>query len=404
MMRFLRGWVGAELTGASPEAGLDRLTRADIPFWDPVRTDELHCTLKLYPRDLKRAQQVLAGAMCTLRPGRPHGFRARYYGLRRRPVLLAGLVLAVVGALFLQNFVWVVTVEGCGTVPQAQILRALEEEGVGFGAWGPEIEIQQLKNRMLVRLPELRWLAVNRDGVIARVLTAEREPAKSPVDRRTVTDLIASRPGVITRVDVYNGFPVVEPGDAVDAGQLLVSGYADWELCTQATRSLGEIYARTRYPVCLVIPATWGQKTPAGPEKHRYALILGRKRINFFSNSSILAPGCDRITERRNLSLPGGYVLPLALEITTLRPYTCTQAPLPASLAKEMLSEFARQTVTQTLVAGEILSERWDLQQQDGCYRLTGEIFCEEMIARTRPAAPFGEDDTIGKTDQRGTN
>ena len=175
MIRRLRGSLELELRGVSLERCLNRWVQAEIPFWDLQRQDELIARCRIYESDLDAARREAARAqtgLCVLScAGLPRLMRQ----LLRRPVLLVGVVLALITVLLLQNFVWFVRVQGNETVTTERILQALSEEGVRFGAWGPDLDSEDLKNRMLNRIPELRWLAVNREGGLVTVLTAERK-------------------------------------------------------------------------------------------------------------------------------------------------------------------------------------------------------------------------------------
>ena len=86
-------------------------------------------------------------------------------------------------------------------MPSAQILRELQELGVGFGTYGPSIKPQELKNQMLLRIPKLQWLTVQQSGMCARVVVRERPDKEAVLDRKAPTDVIAARAGVLTRVE-----------------------------------------------------------------------------------------------------------------------------------------------------------------------------------------------------------
>ena len=148
MLRTLRGYVELEITGASPERCLNRLAEKDIPFWNIQQVDAFHLTCCLYTAHLEAARKEISAALCTEKVlrirGLPHGVR----GLRNRPVLIVGFLLALVLAYVSQCFVWFVRVEGAVEVPPEQILQAIDTEGVAFGAWGPKLDSQYLKNRM----------------------------------------------------------------------------------------------------------------------------------------------------------------------------------------------------------------------------------------------------------------
>ena len=69
------------------------------------------------------------------------------------------------GAFVIPKFVFFYEVVGNETVPEAQILRELQNLGVGFGTYGPSIRPQELKNRMLLQIPKLQWLTVQQSGM-----------------------------------------------------------------------------------------------------------------------------------------------------------------------------------------------------------------------------------------------
>lgn len=218
--------------------------RICIPF--------LRKTGRLYRRGLDPATgRGARGAARAHGRVRLCGHRARrlFHRVRRaaeaaRAAYSAGAAIAA--GIVVPKYVFFYEVEGNEAVPSAQILRELRELGVGFGTYGPSIKPQELKNQMLLRIPKLQWLTVQQSGMCARVVVRER-PDKAPVlDRKVPTDVIASRAGVLTRVEAVAGNCLCAPGQAVAGGELLVSAYTDFGFKTQVTAARAEIYARDR--------------------------------------------------------------------------------------------------------------------------------------------------------------
>ena len=404
MLRFWRGYLQVRITGASPETCLSRFASEDLAFWDLRRQDELHFTCAIYEKDRNRAKRAALRSLCVLETVSRHGAKQTFYGLRRRKTLLAGVTIAVLLAMLLQNFVWTVRIEDAGAVPKELILRALEAEGVRFGAWGPDIETQSLKNRLLVRLPQLQWISVHAGGCIARVMVAERKPPAHALDRSLVTNVVAARAGIVTQMHVLGGFPAVEPGDAVKKGQLLVSGVAEWTVHTQATRALAEIYAQTFRPMELRLPDSCGEKRYTGRTGTKISLILGRKRIKISDNSSNLGTTCDKIITRRRLTLPDGVELPAELEFVTAREYELVPVPLPQMDAQRLLTDFALREACGDMIAGTVLDKRFEIRHRDGGYTVQAGLSCEELISVTAPTYLFGEGESNGEADQRRTD
>ena len=189
MLNYLRGTAEIEVTSASAALCLNRWTAADLPFWALQTESELVFRCRVYEADLNQIRREAARAWCEIRVLRQFGLPCVLRRLRSRPILAFGLPLAVALAFFLQSFVWFLRVEGNERVPEQEILHALWEEGVRFGAWGPSLDSERLKNRMLNRVPELRWLAVTREGGVVTVSVAEREPEEAPLETAGTLDI-----------------------------------------------------------------------------------------------------------------------------------------------------------------------------------------------------------------------
>lgn len=404
MLRTLRGFLEIEIAGAEPELALNRLTGKDIPFWSLRRTDAFHFECRIYQAHWEAAKREITACLCTVKVLRTFGLPHAVRGLRKRPLLIAGMILAFLLSYISQYWVWFVRVEGAEEIPRDQILRTISEEGVRFGVWGPALDTQYLKNRMLNRIPELRWLAVNREGGIAHVLVSERDPKLSGLDMDLVTNVIASTDGIITGISVLNGFPAVQIGDAVTKGQLLVSGTQEWTNRIQATRAIAEVEALTLHRIRLNMPSMALKKVYTGREAVCKTLIFKRFRIKISGNSSIFGIKCDKMIKTVPLTLPGGFELPISLEIVALREYSLVPMEIEADEAEAVLQTTAKASVQRDLIAGTVESEEIKTQRTEALYCCEASLNCRELISRTVAAPLFGEDVEYGQNHQRGAD
>ncbi len=386
LVRLLAGYYRVRVRGAAPEQTLYRLTKKRIPFWDIERVDDFASDISIRRRDLERVQKLAERVQEGADLVSEHGFLCHFRGLKKRKLFVITVFLCLGLAFLLPNFVWCLRVEGNEKVPEERILRELSELGVDFGTWGASIVPQDLKNQMLERIPELEWLTVNRSGALAVVSVRERQPAGDIVNRKLVTNLVAAQDCIITKMEILSGQPVCEVGQSIRAGEMLVSGYADWEHCIQATRSLGEIYGRTWRKQNAVTPAEWRLKTDSGAVHTRYALLFGRKRINLYKNSGNWGAGCDKMVMYHPLTLPGDYEFPVTLVVETATERTSVPSELDADTASGILTTGTVAAVEKNMVAGEIVKKQIKIQRKDGVYALSGSYECHEMVARTSPA------------------
>lgn len=398
LIRFLTGWVRLRVTGASPERFLNSLTERGTALWEPEWEDALHLKLCIPIAELRTVEKTALRCFCDTEVLEKHGLPMYVRAALRRPVLSFGAVLAVAALFFLQNYVWVIRVEGTQTLHPQEVVRALEELDISFGSRASDIDLQMTKNRMLNLLPQLSWLAVNRSGGKLDVLLTERRTEEKR-ETYAVADIVALRDGVLTEVSVFEGMKLCGRGDTVREGQVLVSGIEDNGLFLRAVCAQGEIYAQTWHSGTLIMPAIAMEKTCTGRQWRQITLVIGRKRINLCGNSSISMDSCDKMIEVKQLTLPQGDTLPLCLEVATYTEYTLARASVPEETAKQSLSEAWRRNTEASMIAGTIDSTDSTFLCDGEIYVLHAESICTEMIGRQVPKDTVYEGETNERTD-----
>ncbi len=389
---FFMGFSRAHITGASPQWALNKLSDARIAFRGMKKIDDFTIELLLPTKDIVRAQNVCERAMCQLQEQSRYGFLRVFGGLLRRPALLALLLLAAIAAIVVPKFVFFYTVTGNERVPTEVILRTLDELGVGVGTYGPSIKPQAVKNKILCRIPELKWITIQQSGMRAVVVVREREPSEIVYERKTPRNVIASHAGVLTRVSVLSGNSLCKTGDSVTQGQLLVSAYTDLGYKTQVCSALAEIYAETWRKSKTITPAVQLEKQSTGHTSKQISLRLGSRRITLFGGG-VSRMDADKTTEYRQFTLPGGIFLPLGIEITEISDYDTIEKAADETQARELLRTCAQQQALQDMIAGQILDESLAYACVGGVYTQHAVFTCEEMIARTVDAEIFKDEE-----------
>ena len=146
---------------------------------------------------------------------------------------------------------------------------------------------------------------------------------------------------------------------------------------------MAKVEARTWYNFSAKIPVNISIKEYTGAETDKKSVILGGKRLNLYLDSSIPYEKCDKITERTQLSLPRGYVLPITWVSERYIEYESYEGQLNAEIAAEILRQCLRRRLEEEVSEGEIVRTDYYLGT-DGIFytmRLTAE--CLEDIAET---------------------
>jgi len=383
--QWLCGRAEVTVTGIQPVAFLNRCTQHGIPFEQPEPLDE--CTLRLYlPNRLTgEAASVASRCGCTLEVIRRSGGQPMLRRLRRRMALAIGGV-GVLLVLFVSSlFIWdIQVVDNDADLSDGEILHVLEEVGVGIGTFWPGQSSDMIRSAALTRLPELCWLTVNVHGSQAQVMVRPAVEIPELLDEGQCIQLVAERSGILESIHVLEGETQLQPGDAVLAGDVLVSGLRPGGLDNLRTvRAQGEIIARTWYELTARTPLKQEKKTNPGRKNTRFAMILGKRRINFYFDSGFLEGTCDKITRIRPLELKGVFSLPLALVTETEIPWATAVSSVPEwELAPVMEQQLTAQLRRQLGEKGQIVTQRFDSAVVDDMLVVTLRAECLQSIAR----------------------
>ena len=313
LSEILRGSVRAEVSGAAPQRLLNAMSEADMPFWDAVPQDAFTIRLGLYSRDLRDAKALATRCQCELKLLRESGAPVVKRRLRRRVALLVTAVSCFALLAASSLFAWDIRVEGNEQVSTGEILRALAGCGVEPGAFWPGWSSDEIRNSVILDIPELAWLGVSVDSSRAVIRVRERTEAPELVNSEGMGSVTARTTGIIDSMRVYQGAPLVAVGDAVVAGETLVSGEMPSEVGdTRYVRASAEIKARTWYEMSASAPLEYSGLEQSD-SRTRWALVIGDKRINFYLGSSQTPAGCGKIITEYPLAWEGVFTLPVTL-------------------------------------------------------------------------------------------
>ncbi len=336
-VNYWKGHVKLRVVSGFPERVLNICAARQIPFWGLEWEDDLTFTFTMTRKDYARLQKAAERMDCTIHVVEKEGMPYLLRRFRRRYALVIGLGLCLALSLFGSFFIWDFTIEGNEAVREEEILRALEKYGVSLGTFGYGIDSSDLRNHILLEIPELSYIAVNVRGCRAYVQVRERQAAPELVNKREPGNTVARRDALVTAIQPYDGQKMVLPGTMVQEGALLISGVTDDEQAgTRFLRGMGKVYGRTWYTLRCQVPAVVEEKQYTGEEHVRFALCWGNRRINLYAGGSPALANCDKTVERTPLTLPGGIALPITLVKETYRVYEIAERERTQAEAEEL--------------------------------------------------------------------
>lgn len=312
----------------------------------------------------------------------------------KRPVLLLFLFAAFLVCCYVPGRIFFLNVDGNIQVPERYILEVAEECGIKFGAKRRLVRSEMMKNKLLENIPQLQWAGINTSGCTATISVREKTISeKQDVSKHQVTSIVASRDGIIQSCTVQQGNALCAVGQAVKAGQVLVSGYLDCGIVTKTMQADAEIKALTFRSLEVISPRASIVKGIEQETKTRYALRIGKKLIKFYKDSGNLDATCGKIYLEEYVHLPGGFRLPVAIIKETEFSYIEAEEEAIASDTGEWIKNFASNHLKNTMISGEIISTDAVVTPDADVFCLKGRYACMEMIGQIKYEEFMPKDD-----------
>ncbi len=374
--------ISLQLTCGDVPGVLAAANQLGIPLLDVCLLDEITVVFTLQSGNLKEMERLIQKKGGQIRYLHRRGLGWKLQNLMKRPVLVITALVLLALSCYIPSRVLFIRVEGNESIPANQIREAAEQCGIRFGASRRAVRSEKVKNALLSQVPGLEWAGVNTYGCVAVISLRERSSPETPQTDMEVGSIVAARDGVILSSTVTRGNGLCVPGQAVKAGDTLISGLTDCGICVTVTQAEGEVFAFTNRSLTVKMPSQRQKRSSEQACDVKYSLIVGKKRINFYKGSGISGATCVKMYEEYILSLPGGFQLPVALVKETVSSSSTQVENVAESQAAEYLGAFAQRYLRQKMVAGTITDRLERLTLEADTWMLVGEYGCTEMIGQ----------------------
>ena len=311
------------------------------------------------------------------------GFSVLLHRYRKRTGFLVGALLFVLFFCVSSMFLWDIRVETDGNLTEAEVLEKLEEIGVKPGALLKDLpDRRAMKEHLTDSLSNVPWAWVYIKGVRATVRIHEGIIPPVVVDVDEPCDIIASKPGFITDTFVKRGKEAVIPGNAVEPGEILVSGIIDVskddEIRTYEVHAEGSVMALTRYEETGEYPLFENRTEFTGREKKFYEIRLFSKKMSIFRKPSYN----DSVTVENEI---------FSTDKLGVKQYKCMEAEITrVQIPEAWVVEFAKRDLSARVASklgpsAELLEEEYNVEPGNGFVTVTGVYNFKEDIGVTVP-------------------
>lgn len=249
--------VRAEVSGRDPAAFLSLAHANEIPLY-AIGKKEKTLSFDCREKDCAVVSKIAARCGMTFVVKKRKNAATFARALLKHVGIAAALVVIAVSLVASRFFVLGIKVEGVSAANAEKITEYLY--GKGFDGIIPKnsVDLEGLERDVSENVDGLAFAEAYFDGI--RLVVNAREQLPEPSADEETGRIVASRDAIVTRVEVSGGTALVEAGDTVRAGDVLIDDKIiigdplDPEHKEVGTAAKGDVYGRTWYFTRLLVP------------------------------------------------------------------------------------------------------------------------------------------------------
>lgn len=298
--------------------------------------------------------------------------------LKNRWGVYAGMLFFVLFISFMGGFIWNITVTGTDKVEDAKIIDYLAQNGLAVGKRWADFDKENLEFSVLSDFEDIGWISINKFGSTAGIEINETVNTPDIIDNSKITNVRATKDGVIKHVTALSGLPQVKEGEAVTEGDLVISGVyqSDVDNKNHFTHAHGTVLAEVKDNFALNISREQNNKVYTHKKEYKSFYFFGVKIPLYLAKDK---GNSDTVTEKSYFML-NSFRLPIAVITETENYYEIESKTLEDDelfeLAKSELEKRKNEELKDCNIVNEKVS--YDLGA-DSCKIIGNYTFIEDI-------------------------
>ncbi|MCL2838404.1 MAG: sporulation protein YqfD [Oscillospiraceae bacterium] len=310
---FIKGYLLISVDGYFLERFINICIKRGIFIWDIHKISNTNMRVKMSVKAFRQIRPIAFRTKSRVRIHTRRGVPFIIHKYRKRRGLLIGLCVFILMMWYFSSFVTGIEITGTEIVEVEVIREHLAEYGVEIGRRVSRIDEHFVRNRMMTAIPEISWIVINIQGSKIYVNVQERNIIPERIPEDVPCNIIATRGGIIEVMNIRNGLSMVNVGDAVNEGDLLVSGVIDSETAgARFVHSFGEVFARTWYEATAEYELNFEERVDTGRDINKRSIRFMNFQINLYIRRRIPYTVYERtrtVSARQVPFLPPLYIL-----------------------------------------------------------------------------------------------
>ncbi|WP_163194274.1 sporulation protein YqfD [Clostridium thermarum] len=247
LSKYYNGIIEIEIQSRIPERFINLLWKNEIMVKNIARVDITTMTMEINIRDYDKIKDLCKRTETKVRIIGRQGLFFYLFQIKRHLSLVGGVAFFALAILYLSTFMWSIDITADKYISPYEIRQRLYSYGIKPGIAKSKINVKQLEDRVMKDTDDIMYFRARIEGSTLKITVGERVAPPEIVEDNEPCDVVAKEDGEILRIFSTAGTPVVQTGDKVKKGQILIKGEQGKEGAVYPVHAKGQVMANTFY-------------------------------------------------------------------------------------------------------------------------------------------------------------
>ena len=313
LVRQLCGYVRIEVEGYYIERFINICTNNKILIWNLKREKGVKLYLNIGINDFKKLSMVAKKTNCKVKILKKRGIPFLVHRYKKRKIFVIFLILILLTIFISSKYVWNVDISIKDNLKLDNIEEDIKLLGISKGVKKDEINTDEIINELRLKRDDIAWVGIDIEGTTVKINIVKADKAPNIIDSSDYCNIVANKAGVIQKIIAQNGTAVVNVGDTVQKGDVLIEGYMEGKYTdTRYVHSLGEVEAIVSYQKSKEIKFNQVLYNYTGKEENKYELKFNNFTFKLYKSKSKFEE-YDTQSKEEKIKIFGNLYLPFSI-------------------------------------------------------------------------------------------
>lgn len=220
---YFCGYVNISIEGYYIEKLINICISKKIFLWNLKRKKSTYLEANISIKDFKKIKPIIKKTRCKIHINKRKGFPFILNKYKGRKIFIISFIIIVLLIFITSRFIWNIEIIGNEELKEEEILELLSENGIKIGKYRGKINTAEIIRKIRLKNDRIAWISINLDGTNVIVKLSENTKKPDIINKSEYCNIISNKAGVITKINAKTGTIMVNVGDVVQEGSILVA-------------------------------------------------------------------------------------------------------------------------------------------------------------------------------------